>query len=161
MRTRHTRHTRHTRTIIVSGLAVFVGLSVGVAAALWSSSGTGAGGSQSRTAQTVTVAAATGTADLYPGFDDGDLHFTLANTNPYPITFTSADAGAITSSNPTGCPSSLLTVDDATGLSLDVAASDTSPTETIADVVSLDETAPDACQGVTFSIALTLTGSQA
>jgi hypothetical protein len=154
-------HTRLTRKIVISAIAVFVGLGIGMAAALWSSTGTGAGRAEARTAETVTVAAATGTADLYPGFADGDLYFTLANTNPYPITFTAADAGTVTSSNPTGCPASLVTVDDATGLSLDVDAADTSSTESIADVVSLSSTAPDACQGATFSIALTLTGSQA
>ena len=152
---------RHTRKIIVTALAVFVGLTVGIAAALWTSTGTGAGRAQARTAETVTVTAATGTADLYPGFADGDLYFTLTNTNPYPITFTVPTPGSITSSNPTGCPSSLLTVDDASGLDLDVAANATSITESIADVVTLDDTAPDACQGVTFSIALTLTGLQA
>ncbi len=151
---------RHTRKIVISAIAVFVGLGIGVAAALWSSTGTGAGRAQARTAQTVTVTAATGTADLYPGFTDGDLYFTLTNANPYPITFTSADAGAITSSNPTGCPASLVTVDDASGLALEVEANDTSVTESIADVVTLGSTAGDACQGVTFSIALTLTGSQ-
>lgn len=151
---------RHTRKIVISAVAVFVGLGIGVAAALWSSTGTGAGRAEARTAVNVTVTAATGTADLYPGFADGDLYFTLTNTNPYPITFTAADAGAITSSNPTGCPASLVTVDDASGLALEVDAADTSATESIADVVSLSSTAPDACQGVSFSIALTLTGSQ-
>ena len=144
----------HIRKILITAVAVFVGLTVGVAAALWSSTGTGAGRAQARTAQTVTVTAATGTADLYPGFADGDLSFTLTNANPYPITFTSADAGTVTSSDPTGCPASLVTVDDATGLALDVAANDTSVTESIADVVALSSSAPDACQGVTFSIAV-------
>src|SRR5688500_13961672 len=101
---------RVSRKFVISAVAVFAGLTVGIAAALWSSNGTGSGRSQARTAQTVTVTAATGTADLYPGFADGDVYFTLTNTNPYPIVFTAADAGTITSSDPTGCPASLLTV---------------------------------------------------
>jgi hypothetical protein len=149
------------RKFVISAVAVFAGLTVGIAAAMWTSSGSGPGRSQARTAQSVTVSAATGTADLYPGFADGDVYFTLTNTNPYPITFTAADAGAITSSDPTGCPASLLTVDDvASGLALAVDANDTSATLSVADVVTLDASAPDACQGVSFTIALTLTGSQ-
>lgn len=152
---------RVSRKFVISAVAVFAGLTVGIAAAMWSSNGTGSGGSQARTAQTVTVTAATGTADLYPGFADGDVYFSLTNTNPYPISFTAADAGTITSSNPTGCPASLLTVDDVTsGLDLQVAANDTSSTLNVADVVTLDASAPDACQGVSFTIALTLTGTQ-
>ncbi|QYG92824.1 hypothetical protein HC251_10545 [Iamia sp. SCSIO 61187] len=163
MRTPHTRTPRAprpTRTMVVSAVAVFVGLSIGVAAALWSSDATGGGQAEARTAETVTVAAATGTADLYPGFTDGDLTFTLDNDNPYPITFTSADAGTVTSSDEAGCPASLVTVDDATGLELDVAAEATTATLTVADVVSLDVSAEDECQGVVFSIELTLSGSQ-
>jgi len=148
------------RKIIVSIVAVTVGLGLGVAYALWSANGTGTGSARALTAQTVTVTAATGAADLYPGFADGDVYFTLTNDNPYPVTFTAATAGTITSSNPVGCPASLVAVDAATGLNLRVGASTTSATQSIADVVTLAGSAPDACQGATFTIALTLTGTQ-
>ena len=39
-------------------------------------------------------------------------------------------------------------------------ANATSGAQSIANVVSMGSTAPDGCQGVTFTIALTLTGSQ-
>lgn len=133
----------------------------GIAAALWSSSATGPGRAGARTAQTVTVAAVTGAADLYPGFTGGDVYFTLANTNPYPIEFTLMTAGTVTSSNPTNCPvSGNVSVVGASGLTLAVAANATSGTLSIADVVSMTAAAPDGCQGVTFTIPLTLTGSQ-
>ncbi len=129
--------------------------------AMWTASGSGSGRAQSLTAVTVTVTAVTGAADLYPGFVDGDLRFTLTNTNPYPITFTSMASGAVTSSNTVACPSSNVTVDaSASGLSLTVAANSTSATLTILDVVNMIAGAPDGCQGKTFDIVLTLTGSQ-
>ncbi len=73
------------------------------AAALWSANGSGSGTARSVTAQPITVNAATGAADLYPGFNGGDVHFTLSNPNPYPVTFDAMTPGAITSSNP-ACP---------------------------------------------------------
>jgi hypothetical protein len=141
----------------VTGSTVAVG---GMAFALWSASGTGSGRSSALTAQTITVTAATGTADLYPGFTDGDAFFTLTNPNPYGVTFTSMTPGTITSSNAGACPASNITVDAASGLSLSVAGGATSGTLSIADVVSMASAAPDGCQGVSFTIAMTLTGSQ-
>lgn len=146
---------------VAAGLiGVIFSLMAGVAFATWTADGTGSANARARTATTVTVNAVTGAADLYPGFNDGDLHFSLTNANPYPVTFTAMTPGAITSSNPTGCPASNLTVDTASGLSLPVAANGTSGTQTIADVVNLATSAPDGCQGVTFTVAVSLTGSQ-
>jgi hypothetical protein len=148
------------KKIVVSAVAAAVGLTLGAAYAMWSADGTGSGSASALTAETVVVNASTGAADLYPGFADGDVHFTLTNDNPYPVTFTASTAGDVTSSNPSGCPASNLTVDAARGLTLTVAAGRTSGEQSIADVVTLDGDAPDACQGVTFTVALTLTGTQ-
>jgi hypothetical protein len=149
------------RSKIAGALAVGVMLlGGGIAGALWSAGGNGSGQSKALTAQSLSVSAATGAADLYPGFTGGDTYFTLTNTNPYPVTFTSMTAGAITSSNPAGCPSTNVAVANATGLSLAVGANATSATQSIVDVVSMVAGAPDACQGATFTIALTLSGSQ-
>ena len=142
-------------------LAGFIVAGAGVAMALWTANGTGSGNSKALTANTITVNAVTGAADLYPGFTGGDVHFTLTNTNPYPVNFTSMTAGSVTSSDPTNCAASNVTVANATGLSLPVAANATSPNQAIANVVTLSAAANDGCQGVTFTIALTLTGSQA
>jgi hypothetical protein len=143
---------------IAGGIAVV--LVAGTAYALWTASGTGTGKAKALTAQTITVTGATGAADLYPGFTGGDVYFTMNNTNPYPVTFTSMTPGTITSSDPTNCPSTNLSVNSATGLTLSVPASSTSPTVSVADVATLQSAAPDGCQGVTFTINLTLAGSQ-
>jgi hypothetical protein len=144
-------------SIVVAGAILAGG---GVAYSLWSANGTGPGQAEALQAQTLTVAAATGAADLYPGFAGGDVSFTLTNTNPYPVTFDSMTAGAVTSSDEANCSEAYVTVIDAAGLTLSVLGDDTSGTLSIDDVVKMDALAPDACQGATFTIALTLTGMQ-
>lgn len=152
---------RKSKFLIGIGSITAVGLAAGFAPAAWSGSGSGSGRATARTAQTATVNATTGAADLYPGFTDGDVHFTLTNTNPYPITFTSMSSGTVTSLDAGNCPAANVTVDaSASGLSLTVAANSTSGPLSIADVVNMAAAAPDGCQGVGFNIALTLTGSQ-
>ena len=132
----------------------------GLAFATWSATGSGTGNAKALTAQNVTVNAATGAADLYPGFNDGDVFFTLTNTNPYPITFTSMTPSTITSSDELNCPSTNVTVDSASGLSIAVAANGTNVARSIADVVNMGTGAPNGCQGVVFTITLALAGSQ-
>jgi hypothetical protein len=145
-------------------LAALLGVSltlVGAAAyALWTSTGSGSSGAKALTAQTITVSASSGTADLYPGFTQGDLFFTSANTNPYPVTFTSMTPGSITSSDQTNCPAANVSVVSASGLSIVVPAGATASPGTVANVVTMAAGAPDGCQGVVFTISLTLTGSQ-
>lgn len=148
------------RKVGIAGIVAALLIGGGVAAALWSATGVGTGSAKATSAQQATVNAVTGTADLYPGNANGDVFFTVTNPNPYPITFTSMTAGTITSATP-GCAASLVTVAGATGLSINVAANSTSATQSIADVVTLSSLAPDACQGASFTIALTLTGAQA
>lgn len=147
------------RKVGVAGIVAALLLGGGVAAALWSATGVGTGSAKATSAQSLTVNAATGTADLYPGFTGGDVFFTVTNPNPYPVTFTAMTPGTVTSSA-VGCSASLVTVASATGLSISVPANSTSSAQSIADVVTLDSSAPDACQGATFSLALTLSGAQ-
>ena len=132
----------------------------GAAFATWSAGGTGPSQARALTAQAITVTSATATADLFPGFSNGDLSFSLTNPNPYPVTLTAMTPGAVTSSNPTACPASNITVSAASGLSLAVGAGATATGQTIADVVSMANAAPDGCQGVTFTITLSLSGAQ-
>ncbi|HEX4982709.1 MAG TPA: hypothetical protein VFV63_13475 [Ilumatobacteraceae bacterium] len=149
------------RSKVAGGLALGVMLlGGGIAGALWAASGSGSGEANAVTAQVATVSAATGTADLYPGFSGGDVFFTVTNPNPYAVTFASMAVGTVTSSDPAGCPSSSVSVASATGLSLAVGANATSATQSIIDVVTMAAGAPDACQGASFTIALTLSGSQ-
>jgi hypothetical protein len=150
----------HSRKIVAGLIIGAAAVTAGAAAALWSSSGVGSGKASALTAVSITVTAATGTADLYPGFTLGDVFFTSANTNPYPVTFSSMTPGTITSSDPTNCPSTNVTVTTASGLSLLVPAGATAQAGTVADVVTMVPGAPNGCQGVVFTIALTLSGSQ-
>jgi hypothetical protein len=156
------------RTIVLGGAALAVLLSAGIAFGLWTAQGTGSGRARATTAVTATVtpvncAATPGCIDLYPGFADGDVYFTITNPNPYDITFTGMSAGAITvdAGHSAACPASSITVDSpVTGLSLVAPASSTTGQLSIADVVTMILAAPDGCQGASFDIVLTLTGSQ-
>jgi hypothetical protein len=149
------------RKVVVIGVVVGSLLGGKIVMALWSTNAAGGGEARALTAQGVTVNAATAAADLYPGFSGGSVFFTLTNPNPYPVLFTAMTPGTTVSSNPMGCPASNVTVVGATGLSLAASAGATSAVRSIAGVVSMASSAPDGCQGVTFSITLDLTGSQA
>jgi len=99
--------------------------------------------------------------DLYPGFVEGDVYFTITNANPYEITFTDMTAGNITvdADHADDCPATSITVESpVTGLSLVAPA--TSGQLSIDDVVTMILAAPDDCQGASFDIELTLTGTQ-
>jgi hypothetical protein len=144
------------RTGVTTAL-VLGALIVSIALAAWTSTGTGSGRAKSLSAQNSTVTARTGAADLYPGFTDGDLHFTVNNPNPYDVTFTSATFGAVTSSDTAACPSSNVTVDaSASGLSLTVPAGSIGTDLEINDVVNMLAAAPNGCQDKTFDIVVTL-----
>jgi hypothetical protein len=156
------------RPIIVGGAALAVLVSAGVAFGLWSAQGTGSGRAQATTAVTATVTPVDCTpspacADLYPGFADGDLYFTITNANPYDITFTDMSAGAITvdAGHAAACPASSISVDSpVSGLSLVAPAASTTAQLSIDDVVTMILAAPDGCQGASFDVVLTLTGTQ-
>jgi hypothetical protein len=150
---------RNSKIIVAAGVLMGL-LFAGVAYAAWTGSGSGTGRARATSAVVVTVSASNGTSDLYPGFTGGDLHFTLTNTNPYNITFASMTPGTVTvDAGHAGCAASNVTVSPASGLSL-LSAPGTSGTLSIDNVVTMSASAPDACQGATFDIALTLTGLQ-
>ena len=151
------RHRKKKILAIALGTTLVAG--GGAAWALWSAGGSGPGRATALTAQNITATAVTGTASLYPGATDGDLFFTLTNPNPYPVVLTSMTPGTITTSNP-ACAVTNISVAGATGLTLNVAAGATSGTLSINNVVSMVAAAPDACQGVSFTIQMTLTGTQ-
>jgi hypothetical protein len=156
------------RTIVVGGAALALLVSAGVVLGLWSAQGTGSGRAQATTAVTATVTPVNCTpspacANLYPGFTDGDLYFTITNPNPYEITFTDMTAGAITvdAAHAAACPATSITVDSpVTGLSLVAPAASTTAQLSIDDVVTMILAAPNGCQGASFDIVLTLTGAQ-
>ncbi len=133
----------------------------GAAFALWSQSGTGTGSAKATSAVPSAVTPGTVTADLYPGFTGGDVFFKVTNPNPYPVRFTSLTPGAVTSSDATNCPASNVTVASRSNLSIDVPANTTTAVErSVADVVTMAAAAPDGCQGVSFTLNVTLAGVQ-
>lgn len=143
-------------TALVTGALI-----LGVALATWTATGTGDGRAKARTAAASVVTARTGAADLYPGFADGDVYFTVTNPNPYAVRFTSATFGTVTSSAPLLCPATNVTVDaSASGLAIDVPANSAGTDSSIADVVAMASAADDNCQGVEFTIQVTLSGGQ-
>ena len=146
---------------LLGGAGAIVLITGGVVAALWSASGSGNASDKALTAQTLTItAAATPTADLYPGAS-GALQFTVTNANPYPVSLTSMTAGTITSGDPTNCPSTNITVSGGTLVTpIAVPAAGTSAAISVPSKVLMAAAAPDGCQGVTFTIAITLTGAQ-
>lgn len=149
------------RRLAVTAAIVTGALGMGVAFAAWTTSGSGSGRAAAITPVTLTITARTGTADLYPGFALGDLYFTVANPNPYPVRLTSASLSTVTSSDTTNCASSNVTVAaSASGLTLDVPANSVGTSLSIADVVTMAAGAPDGCQSKTFNVGLTLSGTQ-
>ncbi len=136
--------------LIAGGTATF---------ASWSASGTGDATAGAAIARPLVVTAGTTTADLYPGFGLGDVFLTVDNPNPYPVVITAITPGAITSSAP-ACTASNVSVATATGLSIPVAAGALAAAVTVPNVVTMIAGAPDACQGVTFDVSVTLAGAQ-
>lgn len=150
---------RMRKSAIALAGAVTLFVAGGIAFALWTSDGTGSGRATATVSVDATLNPVNGAPDLYPGFADGDVYFTVTNPNPYTITFTTMAATGVTSLDEAACPSANVTVDAATGLAL-VAPPGTSGTLSIADVVTMSADAPDGCQGASFDIGLTLTGEQ-
>lgn len=148
---------------VAASAALVVGLvaGTGIAVAQWNSSGEGGGDATAQRAISVTLDAGTGVADLYPGFAGGDVSVTLDNPNPYPVRFTSLTTGVVTSSNETACPATSVRVRAAEDIDLLVPAQVTDHPATIGDVVAMATSAPDGCQGATFTIQVTLGGAQA
>jgi hypothetical protein len=156
------------RMILTVSTVLTVLLVVGVAFALWTARGTGSGRARATTAVDATVtpvncASEPGCIDLYPGYADGDLYFTITNDNPYEVTFTDMTAGSVTvdAAHAAACPASSITVESpVTGLNLVAPANSTTGQLSINDVVSMASSAPDGCQGASFDVQLTLTGTQ-
>lgn len=141
-------------------LAILLGiLGAGVAFAAWTQTGTGSGAAGATTAQASTIVAGSASADLYPGKAGGSVRFSVDNPNDYPVTFTSLAASSISSDDGANCPSSHVSVTSPVSVSIAVPANSTSAVQTVAGVTNMASTAPDGCQGVTFTVNLTLSGS--
>jgi hypothetical protein len=141
--------------------AVAVGLGAGGAFAFFSA-GPGTGDAPTGSPVTLKAVATTGPADLLPGVA-GTVYFTVQNTDSFGATFDQVGAGAtVVSDNTALCPSSdasiAQTLPYAFSPAITVGAGATSGVESVAGLVQLAPDAPDTCQGVTFTVSLTLTG---
>jgi len=130
----------------------------GVAVAQWSSVGVGEGGASAGVTVDVTVTGGSAPADLHPGAT-GDLAVELDNPNDYAVRFTSLVGGSVTPSRGS-CPPGVVTLVDGHIDVLVPAGADDHPA-VLDDVVRMDRAAPDGCQGATFAVEVSLTGSQA
>jgi len=152
----------------VIGALVMLLAAAGVVYAAFSATGSGSGRATAVSAQTINITAtACSSADLYPGGPAGAICFTLFNPNPYKVNFTSvtylpgSPPAAITGS--TACPASgnvSIATTAPTSVNFTVLAGQTTGSLSIAGVVLMASTAPDACQGASFSVPIALNGTQ-
>ena len=96
-----------------------------------------------------------GGSDLYPGFAEGDLHFTIVNSSDEAITFDNVTTSSIVSTDGVNCsPDNVAVLSRA---DVDIVAPAHSSTDVrLSDVVTMLRSAPDGCQGVSFTIGMSL-----
>jgi hypothetical protein len=112
---------------------------------------------------TVDVSAST-SATLYPG-GSGDVLLRIKNPNPYAVTVSAVSGnGSITpDAGHSGCSPTGVTFTDQTGLTINVPAKsggvDGEVETTLTNAASMSNASVNACQGATFAIPVSLTGS--
>lgn len=158
-----------TRKKMIAAAALVVGGSlVGVAIAAWTTGGSGSGQASAGTAATLTISAGSPTSSLYPN-GSADVAATISNPNPYKVHISSIALGAVTvDAGHSSCNGSSSVTGGGTaqtngGNGWDVPAksggTNGSLNLDLANAISMDNTANDACQGATFTVALTATGA--
>lgn len=132
----------------------------GTAFAYFRSSGAGSGAATTGSSLTVTVAAATPSNDLFPG-RSGTVKFTLTNNNHFTANFSSVTAATAASGAPSSCAASNIQIATLpySVPTISVAPGQTTGTQTINGLISMSSSAPSTCQGVGFTISLTLSGN--
>jgi hypothetical protein len=106
--------------------------------------------------------AATGTAQLLPG-RSGAASFALHNSNPFGAVFDQVDPGAtVVSDNASLCASDYVSIAQTLPYTFSpavtVSPGGTSGAQSVPNIVKLAANAPSACQGVTFTVTMTLSG---
>jgi hypothetical protein len=149
--------------LIVTGMVLTAAIGGGVAYAAWSVTGSGSGAAGAAVASTLTITQVTpAVGTLYPGGPAASVDFTVNNPNPFPVNLTGISYGTPTSANTTACPNNNVSIDSnaPTAINITVAANSSSPTEVAPSVLDMAHTAPNGCQGMSFSVPLTATGTQ-
>jgi hypothetical protein len=140
-----------------AGLAV-LGVTSAVAYAAWSVSATGSSQATSGTPTVGVVAVATPTASLYPG-GSTPVYFTVTNPNSFPVTYNAITFGTVTvAGDQTTCDPATYIITSPPSVSIPLAANTTSTVQTPAGAITLSTSAPDTCQGRTFTVATSLSG---
>jgi len=144
---------------------VFLGFGVGggVAYAYFTTNGHGPGSASVGSPLSIAVTATTGSPDLLPS-GTGAVYFTLTNNNSFGASLNTVATGAtVVSQNAAACPSSNVSIAKPLPYvfspSFAVSGSATSAVESIHNLVQLASTAPTGCQGVKFTVTLTLSGT--
>ncbi len=144
---------------LVGTVTVVTLLGVGVAFAVWSTTGSGAGTAQTTTGINSVIAAGASAADLYPGAAK-TITVTISNPNPYPVLVTTISSGSSALVNGT-CVAGTVTSDSKTdgsgvlqsdGTTRRIAASSSG---TYQLVTHMTAAALDTCKSQTFTLALT------
>jgi hypothetical protein len=163
---------RFTKRATILSLFLGIVLAGSVAFAWWTASGTGTGSATALSATPITVSATATTADLYPGKTNGSLYVDFVNPNPYAVSLTTITQNSVTvdaAHLAAGCPANVVSLDGSyPQLPIALAASDGlsgGPDEfagPLTGAVSMaGATTPDSCQGATFTINLTVSGTSA
>ena len=152
------------RKAIVLCAAVALVTAVGLVYAAWTTNGSGSGTAKAGSAVALTTldASASTSATLYPGAT-GDVTLTIDNANPFPVRVTGValngtNASITPDAGSPGCTTTGVSFTDQTGLTIDVAAN-SSATTTLTGSVSMSNASVDGCQGATFTVPVTLTGT--
>lgn len=160
---------RSVATVLLASVAL-VTLLAAVASAYWRATGSGAGTAATGTALTVTIsnAGVSPAADLHPGAT-ASVTFKLDNRlsssgNSFGATFNKVTAASVvSSSDEVACPHANVTVAPSLPYTftpaVTVGGNSLSAAETISGLVRLATAAPNGCQGKTFTISLTLSGT--
>lgn len=152
--------------ISIVGAAAALAVAAGVAYAVWTVTGSGTGGAAATVAQNLTITAFTPTgsgATLYPGGPAGAVDMTIANPNPFAVTITGWAWGTPLSGNPTSCANTNISLDAnaPTTASLSIPANATAGTVyVVSGVLDLSHSAPNGCQGQSFTVPVTATATQ-
>ena len=149
------------RPLVTAVLTLIVAGAVSLGYAAWTSNGSGSGYAKAGSAQaltTVDVSASTA-ASLYPGAN-GSVKIEISNPNSYAVRVTAISGnGTITpDAGHSGCSPTGVTFNNQTGLTIDIAAN-SSTTATLSNAASMSNASANACQGATFTIPVSLTGT--
>lgn len=137
--------------------------------AAWTSNGTGSATTKAGSSEALSTldASASTSATLYPGVD-GDVTLRISNPNPFPIRVTGVslngtNANIEPDSGHAGCSPTGVSFNNKTGLTIDVpgksGGTNGTATATLNGAASMSNASVNACQGATFTIPVTLTGT--